>query len=76
MAVAEPTPPRPKRVVVVDADDPLTEVVGEFFWREDHDQLVAEQRELAFRDGYEAGWRAAMAQQPMSYRSRSGIGRA
>ena len=49
---------RPKRVVVVDADNPLVEIHGEFFWREDHDALVAAARETAFREGYDAGRRA------------------
>lgn len=50
---------RPKRVVVVDADNPLIEIHGEFFWREDHDALVAAAREAAFREGYDAGRRNA-----------------
>lgn len=29
---------RPKRAVVVDADNPLVEIDGEFFWREDHEE--------------------------------------
>jgi hypothetical protein len=50
---------RPTRVVVVDADDPLTEVRGEFFWREDHERLLAAAREAAYRDGYGEGFVAA-----------------
>ena len=50
------TPNRPKRVVVVDAENPLVEVQGEFFWREDHDALVAAAREEAYRAGYQSGW--------------------
>ena len=46
---------RPKRVVVVDADNPLVEIQGEFFWREDHDALVAAAEKAAFRNGYDAG---------------------
>src|SRR3954468_4303453 len=55
---------RPKRVVVLDADNPMVEVQGEFFWREDHDVLVAEARELGYQDGYRAGWADAACQQP------------
>src|SRR5919112_5878929 len=55
---------RPKRVVVLDADNPMVEVHGEFFWREDHDVLVAEARELGFQDGYRAGWADAAGRQP------------
>ena len=46
---------RPKRVVVVDAENPLEEIRGEFFWREDHDQIVAAARESAYARGYADG---------------------
>jgi hypothetical protein len=46
---------RPKRVVIVDADNPLQEIHGEFFWREDHERALAIERERAFRAGYERG---------------------
>lgn len=46
---------RPKRVVIVDADNPLQEIHGEFFWREDHERALAVEREHAFREGYERG---------------------
>ena len=52
---------RPKRVVIVDADNPLQEIHGEFFWREDHERAVAAEREQAFREGYETGHRDASA---------------
>lgn len=54
---------RPKRVVIVDADNPMEEIHGEFFWREDHERALAAEREAAYRDGYEHGWQAA-AQRP------------
>jgi len=47
---------RPKRVVIVDADNPMEEIHGEFFWREDHERALAEARDAAFRDGYAQGW--------------------
>jgi len=55
-------PDRPKRVVVVDAENPLVEVQGEFFWREDHEALIAAAREEAYRAGYQSGWTAAAHQ--------------
>lgn len=55
-------PSRPKRVVIVDADNPLVEVRGEFFWREDHDAVVAAARDAAYRSGYRAGWNDGVAQ--------------
>jgi hypothetical protein len=48
---------RPKRVVIVDADNPLQEVHGEFFWREDHERLLASARTEAFERGYAEGVR-------------------
>jgi hypothetical protein len=54
-------PSRPKRVVVVDADNPLVEIHGEFFWREDHDAAIAAARAAAYRDGYGAGWNDAVS---------------
>ena len=50
-------PARPKRVVVVDAENPLQEVHGEFFWREDHDAIVAAERTAAFQQGFADGLR-------------------
>lgn len=47
---------RPTRVVVVDADDPMSEITGEFFWREDHERLLAQAREAAYRAGFDAGF--------------------
>lgn len=46
---------RPTRVVVVDVDDPMSEIKGEFFWREDHEQLLAQAREAAYRAGFDDG---------------------
>lgn len=52
------TPARPKHVIVVDADNPMVEVNGEFFWREDHDALLAAARRAAYETGYQEGYRA------------------
>lgn len=52
---------RPRRVVVVDADNPLVEVQGEFFWREDHERLLAVERDRAYDRGYADGFAAAAA---------------
>jgi hypothetical protein len=48
---------RPKCVIVVDADNPLVEIHGEFFWREDHETVLAAARDDAFRAGHEQGYR-------------------
>jgi len=62
--VADPIQ-RPRRVVMVDADNPLVEVEGEFFWAEDHRRIVDEQRNGAYRDGYAAGFDAASSRVPV-----------
>ena len=61
-------PQRPTRVVVVDADHPLTEVRGEFFWREDHERVLADAREAAYREGYDQGFAAGSTRQAPSVR--------
>ena len=50
---------RPTRVVVVDADNPLEEVHGEFFWREDHERALQVARQAAYRAGYQDALAAA-----------------
>jgi hypothetical protein len=62
---------RPTRVVVVDADNPMNEVRGEFFWREDHEALLAAARQSAYRAGYEAGIAANPSLLAFSIRRRS-----
>jgi len=47
---------RPKRVVILDAENPMEEIHGEFFWREDHERLLAAARAEAFREGFGRGW--------------------
>lgn len=55
---------RPKRVVIVDVDDPMVEIQGEFFWREDHERLLASAREEAFQRGFAEGYDAVGARPP------------
>ena len=59
---------RPKRVVIVDADNPLQEVHGEFFWREDHERIVAEERNSSYLEGYRRGVEAATHSAPATIR--------
>jgi hypothetical protein len=70
--MAEPV--RPKNVVIVDAENPLVEIHGEFFWREDHEQIVMHEREDAFKAGYgegfAAGSRVAVGRRPIAVRYR------
>ena len=59
---------RPKRVVILDADNPMEEIQGEFFWREDHERALADARDAAFRDGYAKGWaEASQASQRVTF---------
>jgi hypothetical protein len=55
---------RPKRVVVVDAENPLVEVSGDFYWLEDHEEIVAQARESAYAQGYADGFAAAAQRWP------------
>jgi hypothetical protein len=52
---------RPREVVVVDAENPMEEIRGEFFWREDHERLLTAAREASYRDGYERGYMAGVS---------------
>ena len=62
---------RPRQVVIVDADNPMEEIHGEFFWREDHEQIVNAVRESAYREGYDQGFRAgASPGEPAKFRVR------
>ncbi|HET7415637.1 MAG TPA: hypothetical protein VFI97_08090 [Arthrobacter sp.] len=68
----------PKRVVVVDAQNPLQEIHGEFFWREDHDRIVTAERNAGFERGYAEGFAAAQRQvtpQVVFRRRQLGLGR-
>jgi hypothetical protein len=69
---------RPKRVVVVDAENPLQEISGEFFWREDHERIVAQAREMAYAQGFADASSATQVGGPLFARRvrRQGIGRA
>ena len=67
---------RPERVIILDADDPMTEIAGRFVWQEEHDRVVEEVRRQAFADGYSAGQRDALAQPSMvqvEFRRRRGL---
>lgn len=46
---------RPRHVVIVDADNPMEEIHGEFFWREDHERILATERELEYQRGFRDG---------------------
>ena len=48
---------RPERVVILDADDPMTEIHGRFVWIEEHERVLEEARRQAFADGYDAARR-------------------
>ena len=56
MTVTDTSPMRPKNVVILDAENPLVEVRGEFFWREDHERLLTAAREQAYCDGFREGY--------------------
>src|SRR5690348_9573962 len=51
--------PRPERVIILDADDPMTEIHGKFVWQEEHERVVDAVSRQAYADGYRAGLQAA-----------------
>lgn len=55
---------RPERVIILDADDPMTEVTGRFVWQEEHERAVEEARRAAFEAGFHAGSREAQRTPP------------
>lgn len=57
---------RPKRVVIVDADNPMVEIHGAFFWKEDHEVLLAEAHRVGYEAGYRAGATHTASQQPQT----------
>jgi hypothetical protein len=59
--MSEPTQPRPKNVIVLDADNPMVEVRGEFYWREDHEQILLHARHQAFKNGFAEGYACAQS---------------
>jgi hypothetical protein len=63
---------RPERVIILDADDPLTEIHGRFVWQEEHDRVVGEVRRLSFAEGFQAGLRehTPSAPVPVVFRRR------
>jgi len=63
-------PVRPTNVVIVDADNPLMEIHGEFFWREDHERIVMQERESAYQAGYGEGFAAGSRAAVKSQRVR------
>jgi hypothetical protein len=65
---------RPDRVIIVDADNPMTEVHGEFVWREEHDRVVDEVRRQALTEGYEAGARDGAATLQVQVRRKHPLG--
>lgn len=66
---------RPERVVILDADDPMTEIHGRFVWQEEHDRAVAEARQAAFAEGYESGLRDGAVPTQVVVRRRSTLRR-
>ncbi len=49
------TPTKPRQVIILDAENPLREIHGEFFWAEDHRLIVEAARAEAFEQGLAAG---------------------
>ena len=61
---------RPDRVIIVDADDPMHEIHGDFVWRDEHDRVVTETRRQAFAEGYDAAMSHVVSTAASSPRGR------
>ena len=58
---------RPERVIILDADEPMTEIQGQFVWQEEHERVVEATRCQA----YDQGYRDAINSQPQVPSRRS-----
>ena len=46
---------RPHRVIILDADNPMTEIRGRFVWVEEHARVVEIARRAAYAEGFADG---------------------
>jgi hypothetical protein len=46
---------RPDRVIILDADNPMTEIRGRFVWVEEHVRVVESARRAAYAEGFADG---------------------
>ena len=46
---------RPDRVIILDADNPMTEIRGRFVWVEEHARVVEAARGAAYAEGFRDG---------------------
>ena len=68
---------RPDRVIILDADNPMTEIHGRFVWVEEHARVVEAARRAAYAEGFADGCtlvadrrRAACCPRPLLSRAR------
>jgi len=62
-----PNPPHDKASAVTKPSPAATSMPEEpFFWREDHEAIVAAEREASYRDGYDQGFAAGSHQRPVT----------
>ncbi len=64
---------RPDRVIILDADDPMTEVHGRFVWMDEHERVLHQVRREAFDEGYQAGLLEAQTHVVVQRPSRRGL---
>ena len=67
---------RPDRVIILDADNPMTEIRGRFVWVEEHARVVEAARRAAYAEGFADGCSLAgnsrrAARCPRTLRSRA-----
>jgi hypothetical protein len=64
---------RPERVIILDADNPMVEIHGQFVWRDEHERVLAQVGDRAFADGYEAGRLASVGPVEIRIRRRRSL---
>ena len=67
---------RPDRVIMLDADNPMTEIRGRFVWAEEHARVVDAARRAAYAEGFADGCTLAASSRraarcPRTLRSRA-----
>ena len=67
---------RPDRVIILDADNPMTEIRGRFVWVEEHARVVEAARRAAYAEGFADGCALVAnsrraARRPRTLRSRA-----
>ena len=65
----------PDRVIILDADNPMTEIRGSFVWAEEHSRIVEAARHTAYAEGFADGHALGASRLLAAHRHRTLRGR-